>query len=81
MTSRQNDLTTYAQAGYGGASNPHIQTSPAWYAHELGRHFQVTGRPSPRDVRMGRGYSIRGNDMRFKINDSSGGTAKFERVE
>lgn len=73
-------LTDYARTGFDGTSNPHLFTSDAWHAHELGRHFQNSGRPVPRDVRMGRGNSIRASDMRFTI---AGGQADptFERVE
>jgi hypothetical protein len=76
----KDQLTEAARVGYTRAANPHLYSSPMWYAHELGRYFDQTGRPSPRDVRMGRGYSIRASDMRFMIS----GTAeyiRFERVE
>lgn len=76
------DLTQSATVGYEGGANPHLASSPCFYAHELGAHFKATGRSQPRDVRMGRGYSIRANDMRFKItNAGQRGGSKFERVE
>jgi hypothetical protein len=61
----RHDLTEFAQAGYAGAANPHIYSSAAWYAHRIGALFQTTGRTSPRDVRMGRGYKVHANDMLF----------------
>jgi len=67
-----NDLTTYARAGYDGNDNPHLCTSPAWYAHAFGRYMHDTGRPVPTDVRMGRGDSIRCRDMRFTFTTSAG---------
>jgi len=70
-------LDTHAAAGFDGQPNPHLYSSAAWYAHELGRHFRDTGRPAPSDVRMGRGYSIRVRDMRFTIG--GGQPATFER--
>jgi hypothetical protein len=72
-------LTDYARAGYDGNENPHLGTSPAWYAHALGRYLHATGRTPPRDVRMGRGDSIRANDMRFKFTGAQ--RVSFERVE
>jgi hypothetical protein len=75
------DLTEYARTGYSGAPNPNIGTSPAWFAHELGAHFQTTGRSEPRDVRMGRGDSIRANDMRFRFRIGRAAGVAFERVE
>ncbi len=77
-----NDLTAVALVGYQGAANPHLASSPHFYAHELGAHFWTTGRSQPRDVRMGRGYSIRANDMRFTItNAGQRGGSTFERLE
>lgn len=75
------DLTTYATAGYSGATNPNIYSSPAYYAHELGAHFKQSGRPEPRAVRMSRGDSIRANDMLFKFKGSRSAGLTFERVE
>jgi len=63
--SRANDLTEYALSGYAGQTNPHLYSSPAWYAHRIGEHFQSSGRSAPRDVRMGRGYRVRVADMVF----------------
>lgn len=65
---KANDLTPHALAGFRGERNSNLATSPAWYAHKLGEHFQHTGRPEPRGVRMGRGYQIHGNDMLFKFD-------------
>lgn len=79
MTKPQ-DLTAEARVGYDGNPNPSIRTSASWYAHELGRHLHDTGRPVPRDVRMGRGDSIRSGDLRFAFKLSRD-SITFERVE
>lgn len=50
------------------------------YAHALGRYLHDTGRTPPRDVRMGRGDSIRCNDMRFTFK-AAAGRIEFERIE
>lgn len=63
------NLTEYALQGYAGAENPHAYSSPAWYAHRLGRYLHDSGRPPPRDVRMGRGYKVRVADMIFDMAD------------
>ena len=76
----QSTLTEYAHAGYYGNHNPHLPTSPAWYAHALGSMLHATGRVTPRDVRMGRGDSIRANDMRFTFKRIEG-KLQFTRVE
>lgn len=74
-------LTDYATAGFNGEPNPHMPSSPAWYAHAIGALMQSTGRTAPRDVRMGRGYSIHCNDMTFREVGSSGdGGPTFERI-
>ena len=80
MSARPSDLTEEARAGYMGNPNPHLKTSPVWYAHALGAMMHATGRPIPRDVRMGRGDSIRCNDMRFTFTTRAG-VLSFERVE
>jgi len=73
-------MTDIARAGYDGNDNPHLATSPNWYAHALGRYLHDTGRVPPRDVRMGRGDSIRANDMRFAFKVEAG-RITFERIE
>lgn len=75
----RSELTNYARAGYDGNANPHLSTSPAWYAHALGRYLHDTGRSVPVAVRMGRGDSIRSGDMRFTFK-TAGGRIQFERV-
>ena len=79
MTTRT--LTDEARVGYDGNPNPHLFSSPSWYAHALGAYLHETGRSPPRDVRMGRGDSIRANDMRFTFTHPQPGTIEFERVE
>lgn len=64
------DLTQYALEGYEGKENKHLYSSNCFYAHELGRYFQGSGRTKPSDVRMSRGHSIRAGDMLFKITES-----------
>lgn len=82
----KNNLTEYAVKAYktrqetGYTHNPHLYSSPAWYAHELGIYFDTTGRTEPKNVRMGRGYSINANDMLFKINESDV-EITFERIK
>ena len=73
---RITDLTAEARVGYDGNANPHIWSSPCWYAHSLGQYLHSTGRTPPRDVRMSRGSSVRCSDMLFKHNDATG----WERV-
>lgn len=64
-------LTEYARAGYNGNDNPHLWSSPCWYAHIFGRYMHDSGRSIPDDVRMGRGDSIRCGDMRFTFKHES----------
>jgi len=71
-------LTEYARVGFAGNPNPHIYSSPAWYAHELGAHLQATGRPVPDNVRMGRGYRVRNRDQVFRIVALGHGSIKLE---
>lgn len=85
------DLSAESALGYGAAakeaaggelsSNPFIYSSPSFYAFELGKHFARSGRPAPRDVRMSRGDSIRGSDMRFEFRGSRIEPLEFDRVE
>lgn len=78
---KKDELTVYARAGFDGADNPHLATSPVWYAHALGAYWRAKGGAAPTDVRMGRGYSIRMRDMRFTITHPKQGGVVFERVE
>lgn len=73
-----NDLTPYAEAGFSGADNVHIATSPVWYAHELGRQLGTNAREKPAGVRMGRGDSIWSNGVRWKFTHRAGGKVRFE---
>lgn len=75
------NLTEYARIGYHGNECPHLWSSPAWYAHQLGSYLHATGRPIPTDVRMGRGQSIRARDLRFTFTHGEGGRVSFERIE
>ena len=72
-------LTEYARAGFDGNPNPHLSSSPAWFAHALGRHLHYDGHSVPKDVRMGRGDSIRACGMRFKFQYAAG-LVRFTRV-
>ncbi len=72
-------VTLAAVAGYNGEENPHIYSSTMWYAHELGRYLKASGRVSPTDTRMSRGFSIRERDMLFKIEGGSKNTT-FTRI-
>lgn len=80
------NLTDAAAKGYAGCeANEFLETSPNWFACCLGAYFLKTGRPAPRNVRMGRGYSIRASDMRFLlcfVNKPKESTeVDFERAE
>lgn len=83
----KNDLTDYAVKAYetrlqtGFTANPQLWSSPAFYAHELGIHFALKGMSKPYDVRMSRGYSIRANNMLFKIHDQDNNNFKLERIK
>lgn len=74
MSQKKSNLTAPAVAGYAAANdaavteNPYLQTSPNWFAFELGKYFKRTGRSEPRDVRMGRGYQIHSNNMLFAFD-------------
>ena len=70
------NLDAYAAAGYRGEANPHMYSSPAWYAHAIGEHMNAKGMPQPTDVRMGRGYTVHVRDMQFR--ELSG--QRFERI-
>ena len=50
---------------------PHYTSSPAGMAWLVGAWLQKTGRPSPRDVRMSRGYTVRVGDMRVSAADAA----------
>ena len=65
---KRTDLTAEAMEGYTGAPLAYLATSPAWFAYRLGEYLQRTGRPEPRDVRMGRGYQIHASDMLFAFD-------------
>lgn len=66
------NLTEYARVGYDGNPNPHLYSSPCWYAHSVGQHLHTTGRSAPRNVRMSRGSRIHANDMLFQHSDGNG---------
>ena len=77
------DLTPEARVGYDGNPNPHLATSPSWYAHALGAYLHGSGRSAPRGVRMSRGNSIWANDMLFRFTEHKGADGlrvTFERV-
>lgn len=73
------DLTTEARAGYDGNENPYLFSSPAWYAHALGKYLHDTGRNPPFGVRMSLGDHIRANDMLFSF-EAKNGRITFERT-
>jgi hypothetical protein len=78
------DMTEIARSGYDGNAGRYLYTSPHYYAHALGAYMRTSGRTVPCDVRMGRGDSIRANDMRFSIKHAAKGAPRgvtFERVE
>lgn len=76
------DLTVVARTGYdapAAEANPHHSSSPNYYAYALGNYLRESGRTSPRDVRMSRGYTIRANDMLFEIEHFRS-TVSFKRI-
>jgi hypothetical protein len=76
----RDDLTDHASEGFHaaeGAKCPYFDSSPASSAWHVGLWMQTTGRPAPRDVRMGRGYSVHVNDMLVDASD----TTKIERLK
>lgn len=81
------DLTEEARTGYYGNDNPHLPTSPCWYAHAFGRYLHQNGFPIPTaDVRMSRGNSIRCGTARWTFKDMTFGAqgarmCKFERAD
>lgn len=76
------DLTPAALSGYSGAPNPHLYSSPNYYAHAFGAYLQASGRPEPSSVCMGRGATIRTGEMlRFAIHGSLRAGITFERVQ
>jgi hypothetical protein len=84
MASKPQDLTPEAAAGYatGGerVENPHLATSPCWYAFELGRQLAANAFPAPMGVRMGRGDSIWSNGVRWAIGMAHRNGVTFERI-
>lgn len=76
------DLTVIARSGYDADTatpNPHYYSSASYFAYALGNYLRQSGRGTPRDVRMSRGYSIRGNDLLFKITLTKAAVS-FERI-
>ena len=65
---KDSSLTQTAIKGFDagpGSRNPYLSSSSSAYAWKVGHHLKNTGRSRPRDVRMGRGYTIHANDMLF----------------
>lgn len=75
----RSDLTPAAKAGYEASAEaacPHYSSSPNGLAWMVGRWLQQTGRPAPRDVRPGRGYRIRANDMLLAVDSNTGAVTR-----
>lgn len=70
--SRAANLTEYARAGYDGNANPHLYSSPCWYAHSLGQYLHATGRAPPDGVRMSRGSKMRNRDSVYEYQHGAG---------
>ena len=83
MTTRY--LTDHALTAYntrkltGFTANPHDPGTRNYYAHELGIYFSNSGKTEPRNVGMGRGKTIRANDMLFRIHHNED-SIRFERI-
>lgn len=73
------DLTADARAGFDGNANPHLWSSPAWYAHSLGAYLHATGRPVPAAVRMSRGSKVRCGDCMY-VYQHGAGREHWERI-
>ena len=79
------DLTKYARDAYfevqnnGREYNPHIYSSPAFYAHAVGVYLFRAKEPPPIKTRMSRGYSIRVHNIVYKIVEDAQ-SLNFERV-
>lgn len=71
MSTANRSLTEYALAGWQGSPNPHINTSPAWYAHYFGEWLNQNGQSlfAADEVCMSRGDSIRLGKQRFSFRD------------
>ena len=75
--SKANDLTPVAVEGYNSPNtdaikpNPHLYSSPNWFAFEIGKYLARTGRATPTDVRMGRGYQIHANDLLWAFDKNN----------
>jgi hypothetical protein len=82
MKPEHSDMTATALAAYynEGMTNPHLFSSPMWFAFEAGVHMRQHGATGPRKVKMSRGYSVRAETaantyvLRFTGRD-------FERCE
>lgn len=68
VTEAMADLTTVAKDGYDGKPNNFLETSPNWYAHELGSHLRNIKEEPPHKVRMGRGDTIWNANKTYSIN-------------
>lgn len=75
------DLTQHARAGYDGNENSHLATSPAWYAHAIGRYLHDTGRAPPYAVSMSRGNSMNANGKRWRFSHPAPGRVEFNLIE
>lgn len=76
---RKGDLTQEARTGYMGNENPHLYSSPCWYAHSLGQYLHATGRAVPDAVRMSRGSKMRCRDSIYEYQHGAGREC-WERV-
>jgi hypothetical protein len=61
MKPDHSNMTATALTAYynDGLPNPHLFSSPMWFAFEAGVHMRETGASGPRKVKMSRGYSVR----------------------
>lgn len=58
-TIRITPMTAAAQAGYEFETNPHLCSSPMWFAHQAGCAISRHGVTKPVKARMSKGYSVR----------------------
>lgn len=75
------EMLEAARVGYYGNQNPHIYSSPLWYAHEVGAWLHRRGSYIPtRECRMSRGYSVRVDGVVYRAREVAGEFAGFEVV-
>lgn len=74
------EMLAACRAGFWGNPNPHIYSSPVWYAHAIGAYLHRQGvRTLPTSCRMGRGYRVRVDGVVYREVEQAGGPSAFVR--